>query len=304
MAFSKKTLIIYIFSIIAILLWGMSYIWSDSLLRAGIPVEYFVFIRILTAGIILLILNLVFGKNIRIKKKDIGRFILLSMFEPFIYFVCETYGIHLTKSPTYSSLIIATTPIFSVVAGVLFFNEKVNFLNILGIIICLAGLFMVTVCASSVGKYFLWGVLLLILAVLAEVSHASFTKVLASSYEPQVIVMYQFLFGSIFLLPLFLSIGIKSFDANIYLSWNVIRSILFLSVFCSSIAFSLWAASIKHLGVAKSSIFMAMIPIVTAFAGFLLGKELLSPIQWGGITVACLGLIFSQSSCKLPLCKR
>ena len=226
------------------------------------------------------------------------------MFEPFIYFVCETYGIHLTKSPTYSSLIIATTPIFSVVAGVLFFKEKVNFINILGIIICLAGLFMVTVCASSVGKYFLWGVLLLILAVLAEVSHASFTKVLASSYEPQVIVMYQFLFGSIFLLPLFLSIGIKSFDANIYLSWNVIRSILFLSVFCSSIAFSLWAASIKHLGVAKSSIFMAMIPIVTAFAGFLLGKELLSPIQWGGITVACLGLIFSQSSCKLPLCKR
>ena len=46
-------LLIYIASSFAILLWGMSYIWTDKLLELGIPVFYFVFVRIFLAGVIL-----------------------------------------------------------------------------------------------------------------------------------------------------------------------------------------------------------------------------------------------------------
>ena len=38
-------------------IWGMSYIWADRLLEAGIPVEFFVPVRTLLAGVLLLILN-------------------------------------------------------------------------------------------------------------------------------------------------------------------------------------------------------------------------------------------------------
>lgn len=53
---TTKLVSVYILSLVAILLWGMSYLWSDSLLSHGIPVEYIVFVRILIAGLVLLLL--------------------------------------------------------------------------------------------------------------------------------------------------------------------------------------------------------------------------------------------------------
>ena len=287
---------VYLLSLLAIILWGMSYLWSDSLLSQGIPVEFIVFTRIIIAGFVLLIANKCLGKSLAIKRKDIPKFLLLALFEPFIYFVAETYGIRLTESPTISSLFIATSPIFSVIVGIFVFKEHFSLFNMAGILVCLGGIVMVTLCHGTIGSTFLLGLGLLLVAVLAEVGHASFTKYLADSYEPLVIVMYQFLIGSVYLLPLFLGPGLRNFDASVYLSWSVIRPILSLAVFCSSIAFGLWAYTIKYLGVAKSSIFMSTIPVCTALAGWILGQEILSSLQWAGIVVACIGVVMSQKS--------
>ena len=142
------------------------------------------------------------------------------------------------------------------------------------------------------------GILLLLVAVLAEVGHASFTKSLSGNYRAEVIVMYQFLIGSAYLMPLFLTRGLKHFEYDLYLSWAVLEPILCLALLCSSLAFTLWVSSIKMLGVAKSSIFMSMIPVVTAVAGYLGGTEILSPVQWGGILIAVFGVVFSQWACK------
>ncbi|MBR6346080.1 MAG: DMT family transporter [Bacteroidales bacterium] len=294
-----KKLHIYLITVLAIVLWGMSYIWSDQLLGLGIPVEYFLFIRVLMAGIILLIINIISENDIRIHKEDALKFVLLAAFEPLIYFFCETYGIKFTESPTYAALIIATTPVFASFAGVLFFKEQMNWKNRLGILVCLSGLTMTTLSASSIGRLFILGVLLLLLAVFAEVGHASCTKALSDKYKPTVIVMYQFLIGSVLMLPTFLSNGLVDFDPDIYLCWKVFRPILCLAILCSSVAFSLWAVTIKHLGVAKSSIFLSMIPVVTAVVGAILGQEHLSLLQWCGIAVACTGLIMAQLSSTL-----
>lgn len=285
---------VYLLSLFAILLWGMSYLWSDTLLSLGIPVEYIVFTRISIAGLVLLAANIVMRKNMRLKKKDLPKFLLLALFEPFIYFVCETYGIRFTESPTISSLFIAASPIFSVIVGITIFKEKFSLFNMAGILVCLGGIVMVTLCSEKMGDAFIVGLALLLIAVLAEVGHASFTKCLSDTYEPSVIVMYQFLIGSVYLLPLFLGPGMRHFDADLYLSWAVWKPIICLAVFCSSIAFGLWANTIKYLGVAKSSIFMSTIPVFTALAGWVLGQEMLTPMQWTGIIVSCIGVIMSQ----------
>ncbi len=291
---TAKLVTVYILSFIAILLWGMSYIWSNSLLTQGIPVEYIVFVRILIAGVVLLVFNIAVGNSLAIHRKDLPKFLLLALFEPFIYFVCETYGIRLTESPTISSMLIASSPIFSVIVGIAVFKERFSLLNMLGIVICLSGIVMVTFCSGTIGKDFMFGVLLLFVAVLAEVGHASFTKCLSDRYAPFVIVMYQFLIGLVYLLPLFLTRGMRDFQPEIYFSWSVWKPLLCLAVLCSSIAFGLWAQTIKSLGVAKSSIFMSTIPVFTALAGYFLGTEFLSPLQWSGIVIACIGVVLSQ----------
>ena len=135
--------VIYLLSVLAIVLWGMSYIWSDRLIALGVPISYFVPLRIFVAGIILLLFNILTKEFRLIARKDIWKFMLLSLFEPLIYFFCETYGIKETGSPTISAMIIASVPIFSVGAGFLFFKERISVINALGIAVTLGGICLV-----------------------------------------------------------------------------------------------------------------------------------------------------------------
>ncbi len=292
--------VIYLLSVLAIVLWGMSYIWSDRLIALGVPISYFVPLRIFVAGIILLLFNIL-TKNFRlIARKDIWKFLLLSLFEPLIYFFCETYGIKETGSPTISAMIIASVPIFSVGAGFLFFKERISVINALGIAVTLGGICLVLLKQGGdegVPQNFILGVVLLMIAVFSEVGHASLTKLLADGYKPQVIVMYQFLIGTVYFLPFFLTRGIENFDARL-VSWEVLEPILCLAVLCSSLAFSLWAMAIKKLGVGKSSVFLAMMCVATALVAEVIGREHLSLLQWLGVLIAVLGIVLSQYCCS------
>ena len=59
-------LLVYLCTLVAVSLWGLSYIWCDRLINLTIPVEFFLPVRILLAGLILLCVNLALGFNIRI----------------------------------------------------------------------------------------------------------------------------------------------------------------------------------------------------------------------------------------------
>ena len=288
----------YIASIFAITLWGMSYIWTDKLIALNIPIFYFVFVRILLAGLVLFLFNTAYGRIKRIQRQDLPKFLLLAFFEPFIYFICETFGLKLTGSPTLSAMVIATIPIFSIGAGIIFFKEKVNFINIIGILFSLVGIVMVAMAKGSLGEHFIWGIVLLLIAVISEVGHASITKSLAGNYSSQIIVMYQFLIGAIYLFPLFIWKGIDGFNMEVYFSAEVWYPLICLAILCSSIAFSLWVSTIKNLGVAKSSIFSALIPVAAAIIAWVLGHEYLNSRQWIGIVISTAGVILSQYTKK------
>ena len=291
-------LLTYIASIFAITLWGMSYIWTDKLIALNIPIFYFVFVRILLAGLVLFLFNSAYGRIKRIQRKDVPKFLLLAFFEPFIYFICETYGLKVTRSPTLSAMIIATIPVISIGAGMIFFKEKVNFVNIIGISLSLVGIVMVAMAKGELGENFIWGIILLLIAVISEVGHASITKSLAGNYSSQIIVMYQFLIGAVYLFPLFIWKGIGEFNVETYFSPEVWYPLICLAILCSSLAFSLWVSTIKNLGVAKSSIFSALIPVAAAIIAWVLGHEYLNSRQWIGIVVSSIGVILSQYTTK------
>lgn len=293
----NSKILIYTVSLFAIILWGISYIWTNQLIALDIPVTYFVFVRILLAGFVLFLLNAASGRIAKIKRKDLPKFLLLAFFEPFIYFICESYGVKETGSPTLSAMIIATIPIFSIGAGMLFFKERVNAVNVAGILLCLGGIVLVVMSKGALGRHFIFGVVLLLIAVLSEVGHASVTKSLSGNYTSQVIVMYQFLIGSVYLLPLFIFKGLDGFSAR-YLSAEVWYPLICLAVLCSSLAFSLWVSTIKSLGVAKSSIFSALIPVVAAIVAWILGHESLNIRQFIGITISAVGVVLSQYTKK------
>ena len=265
------------------------------MIALGIPIFYFVPLRVLLADLILVLFNLLTGQFKLVEIRDLWKFALLSLFEPLVYFLCETYGIKETGSPTISAMIVASVSVFSVVAGMVFFRERVSLLNRVGIAVTFLGIILVLLSRAECGTpgNFAFGIVLLAIAVLAEVGHATMTKHLSSTYRPQVIVMYQFLVGAVYMLPLFLVEGLENYEPR-FTSWEVFRPILCLALLCSSLAFSLWAMTIKRLGVAKSSVFLAMMCVATALVAEVIGRERLCLVQWIGIGVAVVGIVLSQ----------
>lgn len=299
----KKTVSAYLAASLTTLLWGISYLWSDSLLDNGIPVEFFVPVRMLLAGLLLCLINKLTGQSMKIlQKKDILIFLLLSLCVPFIYFLAETYGLKYTESPTITSLIVASNPIFSMFTGMVIFKEKFGRLNILGVFITLAGLWLVTYMYSGTGPHFILGIAIIFIAVASEVSQIAFTKSLASRYAPSVIVMYQFLMGSIFFAPLFFTKGLASFDPELYFSWKVLYPTLSLALLCSATAYTSWAFAIKVLGVARTSVFLAIVPLITALAAVATNNESFDVVQWVGLAIGMAGLYLTQLPGK-PTCK-
>ena len=294
----NKTITAYLCAMLTVVLWAMSYIWSDRLLALEIPVEFFVPLRIALAGLLLWIINRVAGLRMHIHRKDALKFILLSLCVPFVYFIAETYGLKFTDSPTITSLIIATNPIFAMVVGMLVFKESFSWINITGVFIAIAGLWIVTFTRTATGPMFWLGIAILFVAVISEVGQIAFTKALSGEYAPSVIVMYQFLLGAVFFLPMFLTKGLKTFDASLYLSWKVLYPAFSLALFCGVTAYTSWAYAIRKLGVARTSVFLAVVPLVTATLAFILGEETLRGLQWAGLAISLAGIYLTQLQLK------
>ena len=87
---ARGNLLVYIISMVVITLWGLSYIWNDQLLAQGVRVEYFVFVRTVIGSLLLLVMNLLMGKSIKMDMKDLPYFLLLAVCEPQIKYKMES----------------------------------------------------------------------------------------------------------------------------------------------------------------------------------------------------------------------
>ncbi len=295
----------YLFICTTTLLWGISFFWTNKLLINHVPVFFLVFTRISLAALILFIVGIITGKIQRIKsKKDVLWFLGLALMEPFFYFIGETYGVKLTASPTLSSVMIACIPVFGLIAGLTFYREKVSVGNIIGIFLAVPGMLVVVMgkggfelgrVGNLPGTHLVPGILFLLMAVFSAVGHTVVLKRMTRSYNVFTVTFYQHALGAVyFILPLLL-FDVRRMDSlQLMTKWNFWYPILMLSVFCSSIAFMMFTAAIKELGVTRANTFSAVIPIVTAFVGFALGIETINWIQALGILIVVTGLILSQ----------
>lgn len=295
---NSPSFLIYLSVSTAVILWGFSFIWTNSLLQQNFPVFSLVFFRMSFASIILLTISIAAKKLERVAKKDWGWFLFLVFLEPFIYFIGETFGLKIVNSPTLSSIIISTIPIFALIAGKIFYNEKITGFNIVGISITIPGILMIVFEKGGIDFSHSLGILLLLVAVLAAVGFSVVVKQLALKYNSYTIVTYQHLLGAIFFLPFFLYHESNAFSFNSLINADILKPLLFLAALCSSLAFILFINSIKALGIARSNIFTTLVPVISAFGAFMLGQEGMSIRKIVGIVIVVVGVIIAQRQKK------
>ncbi|MFA6676911.1 MAG: DMT family transporter [Bacteroidales bacterium] len=290
----KSLTLVYIEISIAVLFWGFSFIWTNSLIHHNIPIFAFIFFRMAIGGLTMSIIALLLRKFQKVDKADWKWFFLLAVFEPFIYFIFESFGLKATDSPTLAAVIIATIPIFTMITDYIVYKTKMSLLNIIGTIITLPGILLIVLKGNNISVKYWWGIVFLMIAVLSTIGYSIATKNLTNKYNGYTITAYQFIIGSMYFLPFFLTVGQKGFSIDMMLKWDVLYPLLSLAVFCSAICYALYTQAIKNLGITKASVFTAVNPAIAAIGAFLVGQENLSWSKIIGIFIVIFGVILSQ----------
>ncbi len=272
--------------------WGFSFVWVKIVYYYYDPLTT-VFLRVSAAAVLLLLAGFVFGLRIMPLKKDYKYLFLLAFFEPFMYFLGESFGMKYVSS-TVASVIISLIPVLSPVAAYLIVKERVSWLNILGIAVSFAGVLIMVLKADFSFKETPEGVALMMLAVVSAILYTVMIKKLSAGYKPYTILTWQYIFGTLLFMPLFFGFGLKNFLA-VKPDIRLIGTLLQLVIFASLLAFFLFIKVVEKLGVVKTGVFTNFVPVITAVtAYYFLPEESITVKTVVGIAVTITGIFVAQ----------
>lgn len=276
---------------LAMIFWAFSFVWVKQAYESFNPSTVVLFRLIISATLLYVILKYLKKLN-PLKKKDIKWFLLLAFFEPFMYFVGESFGLKYVSS-TMGAVIISTIPLFAPVADRLFFKTRVTWLNVTGIVISFTGVLIIVLEKDLSLNAPLYGIMMLFLAVMAAIGYTVVLKKIPMHYNAVSIITYQNAIGSLYFLPLFLTLDLQHIE-NTEVSRQAIFSIVQLAIFASSAAFIFFTSSIRIIGITKANAFVNMIPVFTAIFAWWLLDEPLSVKKFVGIAIVIGGVFISQ----------
>jgi len=271
--------------------WSLSFIWF-KIANETFPPITIVFIR-LTISVFLLTTYLIITKSfMKIQKKDRKLFLMLALFEPFFYFLGESFGLTYV-SATVCSVMISTIPVFATLGARLIFKERLKGINYAGIILSFIGVVVFIMNTDGSLTFNIKGLGLLLLAVLSAVGYNLTLSRLVGNYKPVYIVNVQNIIGAVLFLPLFLIFDFKHL-INTPVTIKLLTPIIELAVFASCGAFILFAYSVSKMGISKATVFSNCIPIFTAVFSFILMGDRLTMHNIIGMTIVIAGLFMSQ----------
>ena len=287
----EKRFIVHLSGVIAMVFWGLSFIWSTQVFNYLNPTTT-IFFRLIISTIFLGSLLFIFRLFEKINVKDLKLFALAALFEPFLYFIFESYGL-LNAAPVVSSAIIATIPLFTPIAAFFFLKERLTSWNIAGFIISFFGVIFMLLNKNLELTVSVKGIVFLFSAVFVAVAYSISLRKLTLIYKPLTITFVQNVIGMIYFIPMFFIME-KVSPSNISVISEYIIPLLSLGIFASSVAYTLWAYAFSKLGAAKANIYSNLIPVFTAIFSCIIIGESITTQKILGILLVIGGLILSQ----------
>jgi drug/metabolite transporter (DMT)-like permease len=271
--------------------WSFSFIWFKVAFLGYNPVTVVIF-RLTIAAVLITVIAAFLKRLQKPTKKDFWLFVLMAFFEPFIYFLGESYGLKYVSS-TVAAVIVATIPLISPVFAWYFFRERLKWMNVAGLAFSFFGVGLVVLNGSFQFDASPLGVGLEFIAVFAAIAYSIVLKNLVSRYNTLSIIAYQNIIGIVFFLPVWLMVDFNDFISRPFHP-EAFRAIVLLAVFSSTLAFVFFTKSIRQIGVNRSNSFINLIPVFVAILSFFILKEELGGQKIIGIMVVVAGLFLAQ----------
>ena len=287
----ENNFLTHIAGVVAMIIWGLSFIWSTQVFESLNPTTT-IFLRLIVATIFFTAILFIFHLNEKIRKEHLGLFALAALFEPFLYFIFEGYGVKNT-SPIIGSAIIAMIPLVTPIAAAIFLKERLTPMNIVGLFVSFFGVVTMLLNKDMVFTASPKGILFLSGAVIVAVGYSISLIKLTRLYKPMTITWMQNIIGMIYFIPLV--IVMEHFEPSNFGNVNeYIVPIVCLGVFCSAVAYTLWAFAYSKLGASKANVYNNLIPVFTAIFSYFIIHESLTSQKIIGIILVIFGLVLSQ----------
>lgn len=210
-------------------------------------------------------------KALKIDKKDLPYIAVLAFLGIPLEFLLQVTSLAHTTATNFT-LIFSLTPFFIIFVSAIFIGEKITRHKAIGALLGFIGVaFIITNCSLTVSSNFLGDGI----AVIANVVWALYTvmgKPMNEKYSAITVLNYTFIFGALELLPFYLlSPGLSplNFTESTWIA------MLFLTLFCSLIAFLLYNYGTEKLPASLAGMFIYIQPLSgVILASIVLGESI------------------------------
>ncbi len=276
------------------IIFGFSFMFTGIALETASPMTV-IADRYIVAFLGLTLVMLFTGTKIKIGK-NIWKLVLMSLFQPLMYFIFETYGVQLTNS-SFSGVMISMIPIVSMIAGIFVLNERPSFMQYVFAALSVAGVVIAVLSGKKEGIVSSLGVLLLIGAVLSSAFYNISSRKISKEFSVFERTYAMTLIGVVS----FVIIGLfenKQNPASIisgFLEPSYLYSILYLGIVSSVVAFLFLNFANTHLTIAKTTVFSNITTVVSVIAGVVFLDEKISVSVIFAVIMIITGVIGVQS---------
>ncbi|MGB8317097.1 MAG: DMT family transporter, partial [Ignavibacteriaceae bacterium] len=243
--------------IISVCFWGASFIATKIALNQLNPISI-IFIRLVFASVLLSIIALYTKRSFSINLKNHGIIFILALIAVFHLWIQVTGLKYTTASNT--GWIIGTSPVFMAILGFFVFSEQFTLFKISGIIIAFLGLVLLISKGDFLSIDFISnkGDFLILASAFTWSVYSMVNKKITISYPPLMTILFQFIMMVIILIPF--NINESMYRIVAHLSLEIWFALLYLGLFCSGIAYVLWAQSLKEMESARVGAFLYFEP--------------------------------------------
>ena len=245
------------------------------------------------------------AKSAKIKKRDLSKIAMAAILGITLNVSLFFLGLKFTYAIN-AAFIIATIPVFTMVAAIIFLQERLTSKLVIATTFALTGLLLILGApVLTLGLTHLVGGLLLILSSLTWVGYEIVSKKLFKTYSASVVTFYSFLIGSVTFLPLAILEFLRNPDWIFHLTTPALVGIFYGAVFSSTMAYFAWQYGLSKIPASQASFFFYLDPVTGVIVSVLLLKEQVTPIFLAGAALIVLGVFWAEHKRKVhPLYKK
>lgn len=285
---------------ITVLAWGTSFI-STKIILAEIPPITLAFIRFFITSLILYAIIKKTEPHTVVTKSDKLKLALAGFVGISVYFFLENTGIKLTTASN-ASLITSFVPILSITLNMLFFNARLNGLEIIGVLIGIVGAYLTVTANGNIdfSSDNFKGNLYMIGAMIAWAVYTILSKQMQQKYSGLFSLTYQTIFATITLMPF----SFLEYDQWQTFSYSTFLQILYLATICSALGYFLYGYALKTVDVVITTLYLNCVPVVGVVSGYFILNENILPIQILGGAIIILAIFVTNLDKTLMFLKK